>query len=80
VTRGAKVRGEPALYEATVDIPDEIASDPARLEMLKAAADSLTFGRYLIARSDRQLVFGFTTLLNARLFRKRLDEIGGFAG
>ncbi|HKU98962.1 MAG TPA: hypothetical protein VJR58_26960 [Vineibacter sp.] len=65
------------MYEATVDIPDEIASDPAQLEILKQAAASLTFGRYRIVRSDRQLVFGFATLLNARLFRKRLAEIGG---
>lgn len=67
------------MYEAVVEIPDEIANDPARLAMLKDAADALTFGRYLIVRPDRRLIFGFATLLNARLFRKRLAEIGGSA-
>ncbi len=64
------------MYEAVVEIPAEIAADPKQLETLKQAAQVLTFGHYRIARADHRLFFGFATLLNARLFRRRLDAIG----
>jgi hypothetical protein len=67
--------GGPEMYEATVDIPAALVDDARCLEQLHAIAQSITLGRYLVARTGPDTVFGFTALSDSKIFRRRLEQL-----
>lgn len=67
--------GGPEMYEAVVEIPPALVDDPRCLEQLHAIARSISLGRYLVAKSGPDTVFGFPALSDSKIFRRRLDRL-----